>query len=373
MTPGIVRLRQQLHSIPELSGNERLTSEKIKNFLHEHIPGIRFVAMGGYSFLAYAGPACPASPRVFRVDMDAVRGAETKQIPYRSAHPGIAHLCGHDGHSCVGVSLALTLFKADKPNDIAVLFQGAEETGQGAARACQCLQKLGITPAIVLGHHNIPGYPTGRILIKKGLFAMASSGISIEFSGRESHASEPEQAVNPLKTVMKTTELLGGIQRSRAKPDELLTLTHLSVGESGSFGTTPGRGTVQLTVRSRSKRRLEAKLDEVRKICNSAVKDSSITVETKTCDPFPPTVNDPRATDRLITIVKQLGWDFSILRRSFRWSEDFGHYTKISPTLFMGVGSGANTAPLHHSLYDYPDPLLETSSRLFSHLLEKIS
>ena len=43
------------------------------------------------------------------------------------------HLCGHDGHSGILAGLALALEGIATSRDVYLIFQPAEETGQGAA------------------------------------------------------------------------------------------------------------------------------------------------------------------------------------------------------------------------------------------------
>ena len=52
---------------------------------------------------------------------------------YASETKNIAHLCGHDGHTTILLGLAEKVSQ-NKPNEgsVILIFQSAEETGQGA-------------------------------------------------------------------------------------------------------------------------------------------------------------------------------------------------------------------------------------------------
>jgi metal-dependent amidase/aminoacylase/carboxypeptidase family protein len=49
----------------------------------------------------------------------------------------------------------------------------------------------------------------------------------------------------------------------------------------------------------------------------------------------------------------------------FPWSEDFGHYKKVAPSLFFGLGSGLNQYALHHRNYDFPDSIIRVGAEFF--------
>ena len=52
-----------------------------------------------------------------------------------------------------------------------------------------------------------------------------------------------------------------------------------------------------------------------------------------------------------------------------RWSEDFGHYLKVCPGTYFGIGSGEKQPPLHTEDYEYPDALLLPTIEAFMALL----
>jgi metal-dependent amidase/aminoacylase/carboxypeptidase family protein len=94
-----------------------------------------------------------ASPRsiMLRADMDALRMTElNNDLPYRSASPGLAHMCGHDGHMAAligtGVLLNSDAVRAKVPSNckIRLLFQPAEETPGGAVPMIEagCLEGI---------------------------------------------------------------------------------------------------------------------------------------------------------------------------------------------------------------------------------------
>src|SRR5699024_7043285 len=105
---------------------------------------------------------------LFRCELDALPiHEETPVTPYQSKHIGVAHKCGHDGHMSILLGLAQKLvLQKPKSGKVLLLFQPAEETGQGAKAVIDAnvLEDYSIDYAFAL--HNIPGYQLGSVVGK---------------------------------------------------------------------------------------------------------------------------------------------------------------------------------------------------------------
>ena len=95
-----------------------------------------------------------------------------------------------------------------------MLFQPAEETGQGALAVMENNHFKALKPDFIFGFHNIPGYPKGKILLKNGSFAAASCGLNIELNGKTSHAAYPEAGLNP---AVALAEIIQSWERNRIR------------------------------------------------------------------------------------------------------------------------------------------------------------
>ena len=123
----ILELRKQLHALAEPSMLEYKTKALLMGFLREHT-SLEIVDCGSWFYAIHKGEGRQA-PIAFRADFDAVL-----------CQDGCArHLCGHDGHSAILAGLGLALEGLATKRDVYLLFQPAEETGQGAA-LCSSLQ-----------------------------------------------------------------------------------------------------------------------------------------------------------------------------------------------------------------------------------------
>ena len=214
-------LRKTLHSMPEKSGEEIKTKACLMAFLKENT-SLQTEDRGSYFFAYAKAHGAKMPPVAFRADMDAVCGKDGK--------PG--HFCGHDGHSSILSGLALILDKEKEKlsRDVYLIFQPAEETGEGAAVCRKLIKEKNI--GRIYGLHNIPGYPEKTVLLKKGTFACASTGLEIRMTGTPSHAAYPEAGKNPGTAL---AELLLSIEALTKKIREqesfvLMTLIGMEIG-----------------------------------------------------------------------------------------------------------------------------------------------
>ena len=63
-----------------------------------------------------------------RADFDALPIQEDNDLPYKSETPGVAHLCGHDGHTSMALAAAKYLAETKSFNGtVRFIFQPGEE------------------------------------------------------------------------------------------------------------------------------------------------------------------------------------------------------------------------------------------------------
>ena len=153
--PLATQLRHELHAHPELSGQEVWTKQRLMDFLRTH-SGLELFDRGHYFYALYRGKS-DAPAIAFRADFDALPIEDEIDAPYRSQCAGVAHKCGHDGHSATLCALALTVEAMQPERSVVFLFQPAEETGAGA-KTC-----LGVFDEQDIGefyaYHNYPSEP----------------------------------------------------------------------------------------------------------------------------------------------------------------------------------------------------------------------
>ena len=360
-----VELRHTLHRHPELSNEETGTAERIRDFLLAYSPDRIVTGLGGTGLAAIYDGGSPGPCLLFRAELDGLPieegGAVDPACGYLSENSGVSHKCGHDGHMAIVAGLAPHIH-ARRParGRVALLFQPAEETGEGAARVLDSAEFRAIAPDQVYALHNLPGFPLGTVVLRDGVFAAGSKGMVVRLLGTTSHAGEPEKGRCP---ALAMAELVMALAERVPGEDAFATVIHARLGER-AFGVTPGFAEVLATLRSPDAELL-ARLSE-RSI--TAVQGISarhgIPAEIGWAEEFSVTRNSENCVARVRSAARSAGASVVFPAEPFRWSEDFGRFTDIYEGALFGLGAGEQQPALHRPEYDFPDALLARGTQI---------
>ncbi|MEM6770710.1 MAG: amidohydrolase [Bacteroidota bacterium] len=374
MDTSVVTLRRQLHQFPDLSGNEQKTAELVKAYFRTHGVGDFINDFGGAGFAVVHQFGSGGKTVVIRCELDALPIAEPNTFAWRSQHPGISHKCGHDGHMAIVASMLFWLreqsFLAGR---VVLLFQPAEENGEGAAMVCQDHRLRALQPDYVFALHNIPGVPLGTVIGLPDHFSAEVISLKISLQGKEAHAAEPHQGRNPAFACARIIAALDKLAvPDTARPDfAVLTPVHCRVGQV-AYGIAPGEAELHYTVRTWSEApmvKLQARMvSSISEICA----DLDIGYGLDWREHFPASRNDPGANQMVREAAGMAGLDFLERPYPFTFGEDFGWFSRSYKTAMFGLGAGEETPALHHADYDFPDALLPVGSRMFAALITKL-
>ena len=370
----LIKLRKEIHKNPELSGSEKNTAKRITTFAKKYSPDKIISNIGGTG-LAIIFKGKKKGPTVLiRCELDALPISEINKFRYKSVNENIAHKCGHDGHMTI-VSGLIPLLSKNKisKGKVILLYQSAEETGEGAEWILEDKKFSLIKPDFVFALHNLPGFEKGKILIREKEFAAASKGMIIKLKGKTSHAAEPERGINPALAVSEIiSELIFLPENIKSVKDfSLVTIIHTKIGKR-AFGTSPGYAEVMATLRSFKNQDMnlltQGAVDTVKKIS----KKHKLKTEISFTEEFPATVNDRDCVQLVRESAKKNKLKVQEIKTPFRWSEDFGHFTKHFKGALFGLGSGKKQPALHNPDYDFPDEIIDQGVKVFYSLIEKV-
>lgn len=387
----IAELRRRLHRRAELSSREERTSAIIAEVMAGFGPQRAIHRLGGYG-AAYVFEAQEPGPTVLlRCELDALPIPETIDIGHASLDPLASHKCGHDGHMAMVVGVAADLAaRPHRQGRAVLLFQPAEETGEGAARVLADPRFETIAPDFAVALHNLPGRALGSVVVRRGVFNCASVGLTARLLGRTSHAAEPESARSPAEAlaglVLELPGLAGGLNGrglNRGGPDgggsdadstcdgALLTVTHAALGEP-TFGVTPGAATLMATLRATSDSALEGLATKVERRIEDSARRYGLGVSIERREPFRAVLNAPDLVDRVLDVAHELGLEVEESDRPLRWSEDFAEFARRGPAVLFGLGAGVDQPPLHSPEYDFPDVLLPIGVKMLRRVLDDL-
>jgi len=339
---------------------------------------------GGYGVAAaFHGLEAASGPTVLvRAELDALPIQEDSAAAHASQTPGVAHLCGHDGHMTILLGLARRLAEGrPKRGRIILLFQPAEETGQGALAVARDPRFAELRPDFAFALHNLPGAPLGEVIIREGTFNCASRGLAVDLRGSTSHAAHPEDGRSPAEAMC---ELSLGLAKLHEHPSLitphaanppagllLSTLIHARLG-GATFGTSPGEAVVMATLRAEHD-------DDMRRLSELALAEAAriaeahgLRMESTWHDEFRACVNASQPTEWIREAATEAGFSVRTLETPFRWSEDFGALRDSGAEVAMfGLGAGLHHPQLHAPNYDFPDELLGPGVEMFASVCAK--
>lgn len=372
-TDELINIRKELHNNPELSGHESQTAKRIIEELKKCGPDELITQIGGRGIAAkFNSQNDSVSTVLFRAELDAIAVHEETGLSYRSNTEGVMHGCGHDGHMTILLGLASELHQnRPKEKDVWILFQPAEENGKGASEMLADPKFDQVEADFAFALHNLPGYPANQVIVKKGVFAAASTGVQVKFKGKSSHAAYPDRGINPSGAVADLLTFVNrGFEEFKSK-DSLnkIVTSYVKVGEE-AFGISPGEGRVGFTLRSASEEDLYGAVEKVKDQVKKLQTDFKGELTAEEVEPFASTVNHAEGVERVLAAAHQAGLARKVLEKPFPWSEDFGEFRRKFPITLFGLGSGEGHAPLHSERYDFNDDLIEAGVNLFKKLIE---
>ncbi len=373
MIQQLVALRKELHRYPELSGLEFETAQRIVNFLLPFEPDQIITDLGTTGVAAVYDFGDTETTIIIRCELDALPISEVNTFEYRSVNDNVSHKCGHDGHMVIVAGLAEWLQKASLKNArIVLVFQPAEETGEGAPRVIADSKFEDIIPDYIYALHNLPGYPKHEIVTTGSEFTATVQSVAIKLHGKESHAAEPENGLNPALAIAELINRYNNIVVNDINSEDfaLITPVYSSMGTK-DYGVSPADGELHLTIRTWTPEEMDALMKEIESIAQDVALKHSLKREMLWFDYFSATKNDPFCNKVIKESAKENAFRLNHREHPFKFGEDFGVFTQRYPGAMFGLGSGEKTPALHNPDYDFPDEIIETGIAMFKEIILK--
>jgi amidohydrolase len=370
----LIAWRRDLHSKPELSGQEEQTAKAVQALLHATGADKVVTGVGGHGVLGIYDGDTPGPTIMLRAELDGLPIQETSELAYRSSVPGKAHLCGHDGHMTILAAVARGLSRQGPRRGRAVLlFQPAEEDGSGAAAVLADANFEQVRPDFVFSLHNLPGLPLGHVSLAEGLVNCASRGMQIVLTGRTAHASSPEFGVSPQRAIATLLNEITALGRGGALDDafSMVTVTHARLGEP-AFGISPGHAKLWVTLRTLTDSTMERVRLEAEGLVGRVAASEGLRVEITYRDVFSHCLNNAEAVAHLKAALDAEGVRHSAQGLPLRGSEDFGRFNSRSKAAMFFLGAGEQHPSLHEPNYDFPDELIEIGAGVFMRTLRNL-
>ena len=372
--PKTIELRQELHSRPELSNSEFETAAIVKKFVLGYEPTEIIEGIAG-SGLAVIYKFSESDPTIaIRCELDALPIHEVNHFNYKSENPGISHKCGHDGHMAIVAGLTPWLKDQEfTSGKVVLLFQPAEETGEGAKRVIDDPRFKDLQTDYVFALHNIPGQPMHSIIHMDKGFSAEVQSLIIRLKGSETHAATPEEGLNPAICLSKILASISALNIPNPESDGFAVLTpvHLNMGQK-SYGISPGEAELHYTIRSWNGKRMQELKTQLKKIIQQNCNLHHLKYELEWLEYFPASTNEQVCNNLIQQASKENSFDIIERPYPFKFGEDFGWFSREYKTAMFGLGAGEDTPALHNADYDFPDELIETGISMFKSIIKNV-
>ena len=374
MKDDCVKIRRDLHRIPEIGFELHQTHEYIKPLIEQTQPDeLRVLAGAGFKAVYYAEGADRTI--AFRADMDGMKNTEENRFRFRSRNKGVMHGCGHDGHMTILLLLArwISLNRERLKCSVVLIFQPGEEGWGGARKMID--EGVLENPKIdrIYGLHLWPTVPKGKIGIRWSNLMAQTSDFEIKVHGKSAHASTPQMGIDAIVVAAELITMIQSVITRDVDPhqDALLTLGKIVGGTS--HNVIAEEVTISGTLRVFSNdlyRTLSHKIAALMQGLETAT-GAQIDIERKVRYP---SVRNPRElVEQFYAVLDSM--DDAVLVEPVMAAEDFAEYQQERPGVFffLGVQEPSGTAPLHSSHFDFDERVLLTGVETFKRILEGAS
>lgn len=366
--------RKELHRFPELSGKEVATAQRVINFICRFNPSYTIEQIGGTGVAGVYEFGEGGKTVMIRCELDALPIQEVNTFEHRSTVEKVSHMCGHDGHMAIVAGLAEWLGKAPfERGKVVLLFQPAEETGEGAEGILADPKFRRIEPDVIFALHNIPGYPKNQVILTDGVFTATVQSVAICLFGKEAHAAEPEKGINPAAAIAELINRFRHMTVANPASDDfaLITPVYATMGQK-DYGISAANGELHLTFRTWKKEDMEVLTEKIRAAVDEIAHHHGLNYTTEWFDYFPATPNDPQCNDIILKTAKENGLNIEQRPHPFKFGEDFGSFTQRYRGAMFGLGAGIDTPALHNPDYDFPDDIIPAGVEMFKGIIQQV-
>ena len=377
MLSDIINVRRDLHRIAELSFEEHLTS----NYLKEKIVAL------GLSPRMSAGTGLVVDIDVenpdidtaimFRADMDALPILEQNNFDYKSCHDGVMHACGHDAHMSI---IFHTLEWAAKNRDrllrpLKFVFQPAEEKIGGASVMVSEGVMQNPNVAEVYGLHIANRLPSGVVGVKNGISSAYCDEFKINIEGRGGHGARPYQCVEP---IMIATRIIQDSQNLVARElyamdSNVMTFTTIHSGSAYNvIDDHLQMGGTLRTLREESRSFIVSRLENKFEALQSEY-DCKITFQL--IEGYPAIYNDEVCSQVVRDIATSLQSVSKVTDEGMGMGgEDVSYFLREAPGCYFLLGVGGDFcsfSPHHSPTFDFDESALISGFEIFTGVISR--
>lgn len=375
----ITSLRRYFHKHPEESLKEYNTAKKIEEELDKlNIPHKRVGATGVLGIIK--GKNKSNRILAIRADIDALKVPDSKDVEYKSQSNGYNHACGHDGHTASLLGTAKVLKEKEKElnGEVRLIFQQAEEVGQGA----KVFIKEGYLDGVeeILGAHVASHLEVGKVSVTSGPISASCDYFKITVKGKGGHVSAPHLSTDALYIASQIVVNLQSIVSRQTDPVDTVVVGVGLIRGGTTYNTVAEEIVLEGTTRSFTFESREKTNKSVEKIAKSIGEIYGAEVIVEFIDYASPLINDEKVSEEVAVIASDIVGKENVITNSPKrlGADDFAEFLIEVPGSYIHVGTknlkNANTSVAHHNdLFDIDEEgLLVITNIEVDYILNKL-
>ncbi|MEZ4357664.1 MAG: M20 family metallopeptidase [Eubacteriales bacterium] len=363
----LVRIRRDLHKIPETAYSEFKTNEYIMRYLNSlNADIVSKIAKTGVKAVFYSKNATKTI--AIRSDIDALPITENTGLSFASINPDFMHACGHDAHMAMALVTAKIISKIRDmlSCNMVFLFQPAEESTGGAELMIESGALSSPKVDEIYAFHVWPDVPLGKVSIKKGAVMANMCDFDIDIHGKSAHSSKPDIGIDAIEYAAHFIAYCKDI----VKKDENAVLNIGKISGGNSRNIISDFVHMEGTLRSFDEDVFNNLRKNIKDKLSSLEKSGHVKTKYLENTFFPAVVNPNGLADKVSALLpKELLFDVEPSMAS----EDFAYYQKAVPGLYMFLGIGTNdkTLTLHSNDFNFDESVLELGLYIYLHILSE--
>jgi len=359
----LLKIRRELHQIPEIGFQEFKTQATLLNLL-EHLPNQERLEVKTWEtgILVKVKGTSPNQVLGYRTDIDGLPIQETTGLPFSSQHPGYMHACGHDLHMTIAIGVLETLLQQPPlKQDVVVVFQPAEEGPGGALPMMASDAFQDFRPDFMMALHIAPEYPAGTIATKEGLLFANTSELFIDLKGKGGHAAFPHLANDMVVAGAYLLTHLQSIISRRVNPLDsgVITIGKIEAGTKQNVIAETAR--LEGTIRALSPESMAM----IKKEIEHHIKGIEIAFNCEAIIDYGANYyqvyNHPKETQDFMAFCKSKGFELVSCPEAMT-GEDFGYFLKEIPGFMFWLGV-ESVGGLHSSQLNPNEAAIEVGVR----------
>ncbi|WP_276807960.1 M20 aminoacylase family protein [Castellaniella defragrans] len=363
--------RRDFHRHPELGHQEHRTAARVAELLRSWGIAVHEGYGGTTGVIGVLDGRLGAGPTLgLRADMDALPMPDAGAHDHRSVHDGVAHACGHDGHTAILLGAACHLAaNPDFAGRAVFIFQPAEEPLTGARALVDAGLFRDFPCDEVYGLHNNNCIGPGQAGVRTGAILSACDLFEIHIRGVGGHAAMPHQANDPIVAGAALVQSLQSVVSRNVSPFDTAVLSVCQFQAGSAINVIADHAVLRGTVRTLSREAQARVLERLRGLCEGTARGYGCEVEFRHLLSSPPTVNQAGPVEHVKRAAAAVLGTGQVVDpvTPLMASEDFAYLLDHRPGAYFFLGHDGLTC--HHPEFDFDDALLAQGAAIFATLV----